>query len=440
MNRIDELKKELESLPAGYISHKNINGKARFYLQHREGSRIVSKYIKDEEIEPLKKKISRRKEIEDEIRYLLKTTTTPLAVNLSSNAKLLTGDIMEEDEVVASFTNGELTYINEKRAPLEIIKTGNVRAWLEGRSIDHHRTNSRLLKKVLRMSEKDEIQSVLCVYARTLTDNFWFRPHKSKIHFKDLQFLNDMYSDTSLKGFTRDISSKPSFNPELTLIGSYEKCWKLIDDTWYMYKTGTENEIFSEIFCSSLCGMLKIPTAVYERYGKYIRTRNFTEDYDFEPLRAVAGDDDRYEVCFPIIYSISKDLATQYLLLMWFDCLVYNVDRHNENCGFLRNRKTGEIVSLAPNFDNNLALFAREIPAKTDRNNDGMIKLFKKFILKNNDAREIYAKLALPVVTKDMVDSILAKAESPVKNDFLFEYLDNGQKELKIIQNECLNT
>ncbi len=41
------------------------------------------------------------------------------------------------------------------------------------------------------------------------------------------------------------------------------------------------------------------------------------------------------------------------------DALVFNVDRHTQNYGLLRSRETGEILSMAPNFDNNMALISR---------------------------------------------------------------------------------
>ena len=41
----EKLKKELEQLPAGYISKKNINGNPQYYLQWRENGKMKSKYI-----------------------------------------------------------------------------------------------------------------------------------------------------------------------------------------------------------------------------------------------------------------------------------------------------------------------------------------------------------------------------------------------------------
>ena len=43
------------------------------------------------------------------------------------------------------------------------------------------------------------------------------------------------------------------------------------------------------------------------------------------------------------------------------------MDRHTQNFGFLRDIDTGEIISLAPNFDNNVALISRGYPKDVSR-------------------------------------------------------------------------
>ena len=49
-NMIIEYTKELETLPRGKITPKNVNGNTYYYLYYRDGKKVVSKYIgKDEE-------------------------------------------------------------------------------------------------------------------------------------------------------------------------------------------------------------------------------------------------------------------------------------------------------------------------------------------------------------------------------------------------------
>ncbi len=56
------LAEEIEMLPKGSVQKKRINNKNYSYLMYREGSKIKSKYVAEEELEELNKKIQRRKE------------------------------------------------------------------------------------------------------------------------------------------------------------------------------------------------------------------------------------------------------------------------------------------------------------------------------------------------------------------------------------------
>lgn len=64
------MKKEISMLPQGYISKKNINEKSYYYLQRREGSKIVGTYIFPNEVSKMKDQIAKRKQLEKSIREL----------------------------------------------------------------------------------------------------------------------------------------------------------------------------------------------------------------------------------------------------------------------------------------------------------------------------------------------------------------------------------
>ena len=100
---------------------------------------------------------------------------------------------------------------------------------------------------------------------------------------------------------------------------------------------------------------LFISSAIYEYDAPYIRTKNFAEHYSFESLKAYLGDETSYGYVFHKLYELKPLFAKEYLRLIFCDVVVNNVDRHNENIGFLRDERSGRIVSLSPNFDNNLA-------------------------------------------------------------------------------------
>lgn len=66
----ERLKRELDTLPLGYISKKTINGKVQHYLQWRENGKLKSKYIRKDELEIIEQQIARRKELESVINRL----------------------------------------------------------------------------------------------------------------------------------------------------------------------------------------------------------------------------------------------------------------------------------------------------------------------------------------------------------------------------------
>lgn len=64
--------KELECLPKGSIKTKCVNGNNYYYLNYRDGKKIISKYIgKDEQsLREINEKLERRKQIESIIKKL----------------------------------------------------------------------------------------------------------------------------------------------------------------------------------------------------------------------------------------------------------------------------------------------------------------------------------------------------------------------------------
>lgn len=72
LDRLDRQKiayeADLQELPKGYISKKNIRGKVSYYLQYREGSQVKSKYISAEDLPNIEAQVQRRKQLEASLR------------------------------------------------------------------------------------------------------------------------------------------------------------------------------------------------------------------------------------------------------------------------------------------------------------------------------------------------------------------------------------
>lgn len=431
--RIRQIENELAGLPTGYISKKIISGKERFYLQWLEDGKLKSRYIKANEYDDITVKVEKRKQLQDELKTLKETPEGVRESNLKRKAARnminITGTIMSEDRIIVTVKNGEITDYDEKFIPLYLKRTKNVEGWLASRAIDTHRTNSRLLKKALRIRTADDAQTALAVNAATVTDRYWFKPEGSTAVYEDVRFKENYFDSLALRGDPNGFSRKPSRTPELTNTGSYEKCWRLIDGQWWMYKSGNENEHFSELFICKLGEKLGMEIAHYEIDGDYIRTRNFTDGvkWNYEPISSLMGDNEDYNDCFETIYAISPTLAEQYLKIVWFDTVCYNMDRHTGNFGFLRDVKSGTIVSMAPNYDNNIALISRGYPNNVSREGDGFIRFFRNFLAKNPTAVQMYREMELPIISEKTVEECLEECPQQVDCEYIKSFIMNGQ-------------
>ena len=189
-------------------------------------------------------------------------------------------------------------------------------------------------------------------------------------------------------------------------------------------------ELFSELFAAKLAQKMGFPVADYEQEGEFIKTKNFAINLNFEPAMALLGEDDDYDHAFQTFYRIDPSIAFSFLRLVWFDSLINNVDRHNENYGLLRDRENGKILSLAPNFDNNLALFARGYPKDPKRKNDGLIRFFAEFLGKNRIAQDYYDQWNIPSLEEETILSLVKQIDIPVDIEYLKTYLFSGYRKL----------
>ncbi len=300
---------------------------------------------------------------------------------------MFTGHLLSGDDIVAEIKNGEVIPRIKSKMPLYLAHGGSFEKWLESRAIDRHRPNSRILKKVLRLTDTSDVATVLHANAATITDDFWIRQEGCTLSYAAVQFKEDIFADIALSGdagsFSKcynqaELSSK---TPELTNIGSFEKCWRLEANGWVMYKRGNPLELFSELFVSELAMRLGFNTARYERSGDFIKTKDFTEGrYNFEPMSGLVGEDEGYLRSYDTLMEISPKLAEQYLDILFMDTICMNMDRHTGNYGLLREKLTGEIISMAPNFDNNISLISRGYLSQGASRSNLLTQLFSELI------------------------------------------------------------
>jgi len=342
--------------------------------------------------------------------------------------------LLSKDIPIAKIIGGVLEPIEPARLPLFLKRSGDVRGWLESRAIDSHRTNSRLLKRALRLEHKDDLTTVLSVNAATITDSYWVKPlEDAGTRYDDVRFKINLFDNLALTGDVNSFDQPPSRTPELTNTGSFEKCWRLEQGEWWMYKAGKQEELFSELLAFNIGQSLGLPMAEYRADGAFIKSRDFTDNarVDFEPALSMIGDVSDYIKIYEMLRAMDEAIAEQYVMMCYFDGLIYNMDRHEHNFGVLRDNHTGEILSLAPLFDHNISMISRGYPSRAP--GDALISDFtallrytdKPIRVRRLSERELLS-LAREVPFKPPTTEAV-----PQPQDFIARYLVSRQKALE---------
>lgn len=339
--------------------------------------------------------------------------------------------IMSKDIITARWQGGVFEVIDENLLPLYLKNTGNVQKWLETRAIDSHRANSRLLKKALRLTEKDDFETVISVNAATITDRYWIKPINSSLKYEEVRFDDDYFSNLALTGsydsFNKAAASKRTKTPELTNTGSYEKCWKLVNGQWWMYKRANHNEMFSELFIYELGRRLGFNMAEYVRGRGVVKTKDFTDNarVNFESAYSFMGDNEDYIDNLNTLKKLCPSCIGDYVRMLFLDTVCANPDRHTFNYGVLRDTDSGKITELAPNFDNNMALISRGYPKNIKRKNDILVKLFNELV-DFDSSLEKY----IPSLKGDMVTDVIKSMNMRVKSKNIEEFIMNGYEKI----------
>ncbi len=340
--------------------------------------------------------------------------------------------IMSRDTAAAVWRNDRLEIIEEGLLPIYLKRTANVEKWLETRAIDSHRANSRLLKKALRLSEKDDVSTVLSVNAVTITDTYWIKPLDSDLCYESVRFDNDYFASLALTGsydsFNRVANSKHTKTPELTNIGSFEKCWRLTDGNWWMHKKANHEEMFSELFICALGKELGFNMAEYKRGKGVVKTKDFTDNarVNFESAFSFMGDDEDYIKTVEVLREICPGAVGDYVKMLFLDTICANPDRHTFNFGVIRDTESGEVLGLAPNFDNNMALISRGYPKNISRKGDLLVKLFNE-LMEYDEGLKKY----IPEIGEGLIRETIKKVGMRVKGNLVTEFIMNGYKQVK---------
>lgn len=341
------------------------------------------------------------------------------------------GHIMLEDKEIVSYINGEVNILEKDLAPFYVLRTNDIEGWVCSRSIDTHRTNSRLLRKAIRLSSSDEYDIAMSTYCATITDRYWFRPLGSNLVYNDVKFTSDKLSSIALDGKFLPSGKIEYQSPEFTNTGSFEKCWRLINGEWMLVKKATPLEKFSELFVYRLGDYLRLNVARYlldDSRDDIILSEDFTDDgrLIFEHMESLIGDTEDYidnirlikSLHYTLIECSNEDLIMEYLDILFMDTICMNVDRHTQNYGFLRDLENGRIKCMAPNFDNNLSLVSRGINENITHAPSRMISDFVEVI-------KVCDWYTIPRLDEEALREVVVLCNEDCGTDVPIEYIVN---------------
>ena len=111
---------------------------------------------------------------------------------------VLNGILMSGDTPVAEIRHGSVMPLEKTRMPLYLRDHDDILGWLEERAIDRHRTNSRILKKILRLSDSSDLAAVLHSHGAAITDDYWFKGEaEPDLTWRDVCFSADSFASDS---------------------------------------------------------------------------------------------------------------------------------------------------------------------------------------------------------------------------------------------------
>ncbi|MDR1704459.1 MAG: hypothetical protein LBS19_07200 [Clostridiales bacterium] len=325
--------------------------------------------------------------------------------NVNNKRAAFSGSIMRKDAAVAKVINNSVQDVTES-APIYIKNYMDFPEWLKDRGADLTRSNMRVILKKLGIPAHDAVAAVKYANAASLTDEFWIKPQDSALTYEDTVFKNNLYFKAAASGDPDIFGITAKQTPELTNIGSFEKGWKLENGKWFLYKSGNPLQRFSEIFASALARLLGLDAVEYWVKDGFVVCENFVRPgYCLELAKSFIWDDLDYRRNAEWMHE--NGFLRQYMDLIFTDVIVRNADRHEFNYGVLTS--AAGIVSLAPNFDNNLSLFHNGIPSNLSRD-DIFVSDFNNAL---DYARRRFAfKYTLPPLAEGLVREAFSYAVS----------------------------
>ena len=438
LEQIAELTAKINDLPKGYISQKTIGGKIYYYHQWSENGSKQSRYIKNDEVEPLSKLITQRKELQAQVSAL----KSPSAKRSKRNeVNVMRCVLMHKRIPVAEIelddATGFIQKIGEIYAPEHLpvgvsVKNGMVdrsdfNAWWTDRSIPASRSGIREALETLEIADT-KLLLIRC-YGLSLSDQYWIKPDGSDLTWEAINFFDNPFSDDIgdvLFGTPKKENALNFSSPDNTSDGFLKKRWKIMDGKRCLVKGGSNpfrQQPFNEVIATEIMKRLGIPhvpyTLIWNKEAPYSVCEDFVdENTELIPAwrvmmtRKKNNSTSVYQHFVNCCEALGVSDVVPFLdRMITLDYIIANEDRHFNNFGLIRNAESLEWLGMAPIYDSGSSLGYDKLPGQMKSEKDVGCKPFKNHHIEQLQLVHSFDWLDLSKLddVEDVIRSVLTK-------------------------------
>ena len=333
--------------------------------------------------------------------------------------------LMNKDVVVATYEEErgllDFTYkLVEQRGAYLPYGFAGIDDWVDGRQIAKHCTSIEKLMRELGLTTRhDFIATARCL---SLTDTFWMKRADEAITWDEVSLYRNPFDDViariAFDGTGMYGRQNSPTSPEFATSGSFAKCWVREGNDISLLKRGSTGyanagfEPYSEALAAEIleaAGIDHVPYEVVRHHGSLASKCPLFTSEEVGFVSAHRFFDGPFDVEDMLKFCRAHDSEERFREMVIMDALTANVDRHAGNYGFLVDNATGEVLHMAPLFDQNMACLP---------------------MMMEHDDFDTYLSMIGPKIGNDFVLSARAFLTSDIRAKLValkdFEYTDPG--------------
>lgn len=268
-----------------------------------------------------------------------------------------------------------ILWVNDREKallPLDLQLTNDgIGRWLKHRMIPKNRAYAHIFLSKCGLNINRPMSIIRESKGLSLNDCYWvveegFTGTFSKYNLYENRF-SQILALIAFTGYGSSVRTSLASCPEFTTNGMLPKCWRRVDGTTKLYKSGTRGasntgyEPYSEFYAYQIACTMNIsaiPYGLSKWKGELCSTCDLftSKQYAFLPVGRIvtSGGMEAVRTYYERLGASFVSALNDMLVL---DALLFNTDRHFGNFGFLVENKTNRIVSPAPLFDHGNSLF-----------------------------------------------------------------------------------